>query len=222
MNIRHTAAIAALTALATLPAAASVITMQTRHSTAAAAPAGTMAHMGGYYRNLVEGLLVQAPTAGYCDTSPAAYLALENSAACGGGNENIAFKFEVGFGISSAGTISFQVGPDFGKGGAVFLNGALLAAANDDRWWEGNYAKTSEIFSLQNIAIGVGNHTLSVYGLEGCCDGLQSAKFSLNGNPNWTTFSRTDNLNAVPEPMSAALVLAGLAGMAVATRRRKA
>ncbi len=215
-------AAAALTALASLPAAASIITMQTRLSNAPAAPAGTQAQMGSYYQNLIEGLLLQAPGAGYCDTAPAAYLALENSSACGGGNNDIAFKFEVDFGISDAqaGTISFMIGPDFGKGGAVFLNGALLAAANDDRWWSGNYGATSEIFSLQNIAIGTGNHTLSIYGLEGCCDGLQSAKYQLAGNQAWTTFSTTDSLKAVPEPMTAGLVLAGLLAMVMAGRKR--
>ena len=213
---------AALLALACLPAAASVITLQTRHSTAAAAPAGSTAQVGQYYANLVEGLLGQPPGAGFCDTTVSAYLALENSGTCGGGNNDIAFKFTVDFGISSAqaGTIAFQVGPDFGKGGAVFLDGALLAASNSDLWWSGNYGAASEVFSLQNIAIGAGNHRLSVYGLEGCCDGLQSAQYRLAGDTGWTTFSSTDALRDVPEPLTAALVLAGLLGMVAVGRKR--
>ena len=214
-NLALATALAALTALASLPAAASVITLQTRHSTAPGAPAGTLEQTGAYYRSLVEGLLLQAPGAGYCDTAPAAYLALENSSACGGSNTDIAFKFTVDFGISDAqaGTISFQVGPDFGKGGAVFLNGALLAASTTDLWWSGNYGAASEIFSLQNIPIGAGNHQLTVYG-------LQSAQYRLAGANGWTTLSTTDELKAVPEPLTAALVLAGLMGMVVAGRKR--
>lgn len=213
----------ALSTLTSLPATASIITLQTRQSTAAAAPAGTPAQMGSYYRNLVEGLLVQAPGAGYCDSTPAAYQALENSIACGGSNTNIAFKFTVDFGINAAqaGSISFQVGPDFGKGGAVFLNGTLLAASNDDLWWGGNYGAASEILSLQNIAIGAGNHRLTVYGVEACCDGLQSAQYRLAGANGWTTLSTTDELKAVPEPLTAALVLAGLVGMVAAGRKRR-
>lgn len=224
MKTRILAAAAALTVLGSLPAAASVITLQTRFSNAPAAPAGSPAQAGAYYQNLVETLLLQAPGAGYCDTTPAAYVGLENSSACGGGkNDNIAFKFEVNFGISTAqaGAISLQIGPDFGKGGAVFLNGALLAAANDDRWWGNNFGSANEVFSLQNIAISAGNHTLSVYGLESCCDGVQSARYRLAGDRAWVPFSTNDALNAVPEPYTAALVLAGLLAMGVAGRKRK-
>ncbi len=213
---------AALTALASLPAAASVITLQTRHSTAPAAPAGTPAQTGSYYQSLIEGLLLQALGAGYCDTRPAAFLALENSIACHGSNTDIAFKFTVDFGISQgqAGSISFKIGPDFGKGGAVFLNGQLLAASNDDLWWAGNYDAASEVVSLHNIAIGAGNHQLIVYGLEACCDGLQSAQYRLDTSKNWSTLSTSDTLKAVPEPLTAALVLAGLVGMVAMGRKR--
>lgn len=217
-------AAAALSVLASLPAAASIITMQTRHSTAPAAPNGSPASQGSYYQNLVESLLLQAPTAGYCDTTPAAYVGLENSSACQGSNSNIAFKFEVNFGINAAqaGAISLQIGPDFGKGGAVFLNGALLAAANGDRWWANDFGKANEIFSLHNLAISAGNHTLSVYGLEACCDGVQSARYRLAGDSSWTPFSTTDALRGVPEPYTAALVVAGLLAMGIAGRKRKA
>lgn len=212
----------ALTALASLPAAASVVSMQTRLSNAAAAPAGTMAQMGDYYRNLVEGLVTVAPTNGYCDAMPAAYLSLENSSVCAGSNNNIAVKFEVDFGISvaQAGTMSIQIGPDFGKGGAVFLDGTLLAATVDDLWWSGNYGATNEIFSFQNIGVAAGNHTLTVYGLEACCDGINSARYQLAGDAAWTTFSVRDSLQAVPEPLTAALVLAGLLAMPHARRTR--
>lgn len=213
---------AALSALASLPAGASVISMQTRLSNAAAAPAGTMAETGNYYRNLVEGLVAVAPTNGYCDATPAAFLSLENSGVCSGSNNNIAVKFEIDFGISvaQAGSMSIQIGPDFGKGGAVFLDGTLLAATVDDLWWAGNYGAASEIFSFQNIGIAAGNHTLSIYGLEACCDGINSARYQLAGDAAWTTFSVRDSLQAVPEPLTAALVLAGLLAMPFARRTR--
>jgi hypothetical protein len=223
MIMKHLlAAAAALTVLASLPAGASVVSMHSRASTAPAAPSGTMAQVGDYYQNLVEGLVQSAPTTGYCDATPAAYLSLTNQGVCGGGGNNIAFKFEIDFGINAAqaGLMSVQIGPDFGKGGAVFLDGTLLAATSDDLWWAGNFGATNEIFSFPNIDVAAGNHTLTVYGLEGCCDGINSARYQLAGDTNWTVFSVRDSLQAVPEPLSAALVLVGLLAMPLARRTR--
>ena len=58
-------ALTTLLALACGPAAASLITLQTRASGAAAPALGSDALNGAYYRNTVSSLTGQAPTAGY-------------------------------------------------------------------------------------------------------------------------------------------------------------
>ena len=221
---------ALLAALVTtaMPAAATVITLQTRQATDGPAPAGSDADVGQYYQDRLNALTAVAPGTGYCNTSLSSLSNVSNSSACLGPSQNIAFAYELNFGLTAgqAGNFSLQVGPDFGHGGAVFMDGALLAVRRDDLWWGGSYGNAGEIFSLINLGLTTGNHQLSIYGIEGCCDGAQSARFRL-GNGDWTTFSSTDGLNLqqhVPEPAMPALVLTALAlvGWTSGQRRRSA
>jgi hypothetical protein len=201
---------------------ASVITMQTRYSTDGAASFGTAAANGAYYRSTVQGLDAGAPTAGYCDATVASYTGLSNQSVCGGSNVNLAFHFGVDFNLSGAqaGDFSLRVGPDFGLGGAVFLDGQLLGVRTTDMWWSGSYGSASQIFEFDNLALLSGLHHLDIVGLEACCDGAQEAQFRLASGRAWTTFSVLDGLKAVPEPGSVPLVLAGLGGLALLQRRR--
>lgn len=202
-------------------AQASVVTLQTRHSTDGPATLATAALNGAYYQTTVLGLVGAAPTAGHCDTTVAAYGDLSNHAACAGSNVNLAYHFGVDFGLSGdqAGSFSLRVGPDFGKGGAVFLDGQLLGVRTTDMWWAGSYANASQIFQFDDMALLTGLHHLDVFGLDACCDGSQQAQFRVAPTAAWTTFSSGDALNAAPEPGSVPLVLAGLAGVAVLSRR---
>jgi hypothetical protein len=217
------ALIGAALATALGPAAASLITLQTRYATDPAPSQGDAAAKGAYYLDRLQALTAQAPTSGYCDASVASMVSVSNQTACAGGRAtDIGFAYQINFGLSGAqaGDFSFVVGPDFGRGGAVFLDGALLAVNTDDLWWSNSYANPAEIFSVAHLPLASGNHRLSIYGLEGCCDGLQSAYFQL-GSGAWTAFASNDGLNPVqrvPEPASLALVLTALA---VAAGRRR-
>ena len=174
---------------------ASTVTVSTGFSNASAQASAAA------YQSVVN-TAVATPGAGYGTTTIASYNNVTNSSLFGSGS-NIAFKSVVNFGVSAAdaGTWSFRTGVDFGKGGALFLDGVALDFKSNDMWWAGNY-------------------TLSIYGLESCCDGGQQAQFKA-GNSNFTSFSSTDGLvSAVPEPTTYAMLLIGL-GLLGFTARRK-
>ena len=136
-----------------------------------------------------------------------------------GGSTDIAFKSIIDFGLSNAGTYSFRAGVDFGRGGAVFLDGQAVALNNsNDMWWAGSYGNTSSIFQINSQALSAGNHTLTIYGLEGCCDGGQQVQYAAAGNA-FQSFS-VGTLAPVPEPETYAMLLGGLALVGGYARRR--
>lgn len=216
-NVYKGVAIAVLAAIVPLQqAAASVIGYQSRYSTAgnfnAAAP----------YRTTINGLVGAAPTAGYCDKTLSVFDQVSNQSVCSGGsNQNIAFHYGIDFGVSSAnaGNWSFRVGPDFGRGGALFLDGVVLGFKSDDLWWAANWGASGELLSATVANLAYGNHRFDVYGFEGCCDGTQSAQFSIGSSGRWTTFASNDSLAHIPEPGS--LALFGIAALGLVTARRR-
>ncbi|MEG2033368.1 MAG: CCXG family PEP-CTERM protein [Janthinobacterium sp.] len=193
---------------------ASTITLSTGFSDAAVQTSAAA------YQSVVNAA-VAAPGAGYGSTSIASYDNINNSSLFGSGS-NIAFKSVINFGVSAAdaGTWSFRSGVDFGKGGALFLDGVALDFKTNDMWWAGNYNNGSQFFSGSS-SLAAGNHTLSIYGLEGCCDGGQQAQFKI-GSKNFTSFSAGDGLvSAVPEPSTYAMLLVGLGLLALSVHGEK-
>lgn len=215
---------ATVAAAVAMPASASIVTMHTRASGAGAPSLGSDAANGAYYRDTVTALMGAAPGAGYCDASPAAFTQLSNQLVCGGPASNIAYGFFVDFDVSAAqgANFSLRLGPDFGHGGALFLDGALLAVRTSDMWWGGSYANPAQIFEAVGLALNGGHHQLAVYGLEGCCDGWSEGQYRIGSGGAWTTFARGDALQAaaVPEPATLALVLGALSALATLAWRR--
>ena len=87
----------------------------------------------------------------------------------------------------------FRYGADFGRGGALYVDGNTLEQQwRDDLWWANSWNSASEILQGR-INLNGGYHKLEVLGFEGCCDGGITVQFRKPGG-NWTTFS-TSNID---------------------------
>ncbi|MFZ6751487.1 CCXG family PEP-CTERM protein [Undibacterium sp. Ren11W] len=206
--IKLLAATVALTAV--VNANASNIVIETGFSNAAAQTSANA------YKAVVDAA-VMGVNPGYGTKTVDSYDALSNHVLFGS-SQNIAFKSTVTFGVTSgnAGNWSFRAGVDFGNGGAVFLDGKEVAFKSNDMWWSGNYSNPSQFFQFSSN-ISAGNHTLNVYGLEGCCDGNQQVQF--NAGSGFKSFDKS-TLTPVPEPETYAMLLAGLGLLGFISRRK--
>lgn len=189
------------------------ITFQTGYSNA-----GVQASAADY-RSVVDAAVASNP---YGSATLNSYDIVSNQSLFGAGATNIAFKSSIVFGLSSAGSLSFRAGVDFGNGGAMFLDGQPIDLKTGDLWWAHDYVNTNSVLTASNLALTAGNHTLTLYGLEGCCDGGQQVQYAL-GAGQFQSFSKTSlAVAAVPEPETYAMLLGGLALVGGAVRRRKA
>ena len=174
------------------------------------------------YKSLVN-TAVASPSAGYGTTFVTSYDNISNRNLFPSGSKtDIAFKATIGFYVSAenAGSWQFRIGVDFGHGGAIFVDDVAYDFKTNDMWWNGSYKNSSQYFSINSLNLATGNHTLNLYGLEGCCDGYQQAQFSV-GSGDFTTFNTSDNLTPVPEPEIYTLMLAGLGLIWCIAYRRK-
>jgi hypothetical protein len=212
-RMRSTSNAVFLTAALSWPSQASVVTFETAPSSA-----GPQADAAAY-RTVVEDALTLP---GARSTVLSLFDNASNHAAFGGSTTNVAYRFTVEFEVTPAAASNWgiRIGVDFGRGGAVFLDGASLAHNSGDMWWAGSYADTSQSFQFPSLPLTAGIHTLQVYGLEDCCDGGsigQQAQFSIAAGP-YKTFGIGDGLLPVPEPQRYALMLAGVAVLAYMLR----
>jgi hypothetical protein len=134
---------------------------------------------------------------------------------------NSAFEATITFDVTAPTTFDFRAGVDFGGGGALFLDGTALDYKGTDMWWADSYNNASQFLAgTSTTPLGVGVHTLSLYGFENCCSGNMQVQYSTNGGSTFTSFSSTDTLPAVPEAQNFAMLLAGLGLVATVARRR--
>lgn len=129
-------------------------------------------------------------------------------------------KSTITFYLATTTTFDFRAGVDFGGGGALVVDNTSVFNGGN-MWWNGNYNTPSQYLALDNVTLSAGDHTLTLYGFEDCCSGNTQLQYSTDKGAQFTSFSTTDNLPAIPEAQNAAMLLAGLALVGTLARRRK-
>lgn len=106
-----------------------------------------------------------------------------------GGNGGEGYHLDVNFSVVSctAGSWSFQLGPDFGRGGALFVDGVKLDDATEDLWWNFNWSNSSQLLS-GTVNLAAGTHRVEAFGFEDCCWGSMSMQFQVS-NTGWQDVS---------------------------------
>ncbi len=153
-------------------------------------------------------------TTGLANISTAVYAA--------GVNQNYSILLTTTFDVAIAGSYSFQVGTDWGRGGAAALidsgTGTVLSerVITDDIWWGNDWNNPDVFTTTSTLAVG-DSVTLAWIGFEGCCGGTSTIRFSVDGSayqsltaPNFQSYA------VVPEPSTALLFGIGLVGLSLA------
>ncbi len=138
-------------------------------------------------------------------------------------NYSILLMTDVTIGVD--GRYTFQVGTDWGRGGAAAMidraTGSVLfeRVIADDIWWELDW-ESSDVFQTSFVLEEGTSYTLAWVGFEGCCGGSTTLRFSVDDS-EFTPLSSSnlESYMATPEPAIAALLFLGLGGLA-ATRPR--
>ncbi len=161
-----------------------------------------------------ETLIESTTTTGLEDISTAVYAS--------GVTRDYSMLLTTSFRVGTSGEYEFQVGTDWGRGGAAALldeNGNVLSerVIDDNVWWARNWNHGDVFTTTANLMAGSA-YTLAWVGFEDCCGGTSTVRFSYEGS----AFQNLNDANfapyvAVPEPAGLALVAAGLA---VIRRRR--
>lgn len=169
-----------------------------------------LAHQGG-------SLIRSTATTGLANISTAVYAA--------GVTQNYSILLTTSFQVAVAGSYSFQVGTDWGRGGAAALIDNATGTIRSERvipgnvWWANDWNNASVFTTTSTLAVG-DKITLAWVGFEDCCGGTSTIRFSVNGNayqalttPNFQSYA------VVPEPSTALLFGIGLIGLSLAGNR---
>jgi hypothetical protein len=105
----------------------------------------------------------------------------------GTGGADFGYYLDVKFDVPACetGPWSFRLGPDFGRGGAIFLDGAkkidTTSLPPGDIWWALDWG-SDKVLYVNNVALAPGHHRLEAIGFEDCCAGPMSLEFQIGGS----------------------------------------
>ena len=128
------------------------------------------------------------------------------------------------FTAAATATYTFQIGTDWGRGGAskavdLGTNAVLDEfVTTDDIWWAYDWSNPDVMTTVLSLQQGE-HYSMGWVGFEGCCGGDVTFRFSVDGSP----FAVLDDGNfspyeVIPEPTTASLLAIGLLGLAVRQR----
>jgi hypothetical protein len=144
-----------------------------------------------------------------------------------GVTSNYSILMTTTFQAAVAGTYTFQVGTDWGRGGAAGVLDATTGAVLSQRvitgnvWWANDWNNASVFTTTATLSVGQ-SVTFGWVGFEDCCGGSSTVRFSVNGS-GYQNFNQSNfqGFTMVPEPSSALLMGLGLLGLAVAGGRSR-
>jgi uncharacterized repeat protein (TIGR01451 family) len=100
-------------------------------------------------------------------------------------NVHYSMMFFLDVPAAQAGNWRMRLGPDYGLGGALYVqNTALQEVWNDDLWWSGSFANSAEILQ-GTVNLAAGRNFVVTYGSEGCCEGASSMQLQRPGSTTW-------------------------------------
>jgi len=126
---------------------------------------------------------------GYCKKPVDTLIGRTNGNTCSGVNSNIAYRAGARFTLLEGGRWKFRVGPDFGRGGVMFLDSRMVVRrTGENLWWAGNW-NSPAVMTTEWIRLGQGRHLLEVIGFEDCCDGAMSIQYMKKGG-QWSDLTK--------------------------------